>query len=215
MRYVSHEFKTPLASMLGNLDLFSLKDRTPEEYHQLSEKLMQQIFQMREILDTLIVVSDLKKDEKDIMQTRVDELVWEIINKMKSIYPASKILVNIDVSPEHESLMLVNVNRTQLLIALLNLIENAIKYSQKENVEIHLFNDNDALCLSIKDKGIGIPSEKLSQISKPFCRADNTNEIEGSGIGLSLALRIFDKNNIKYQIDSEINVGTKITIYFA
>ena len=214
VRYVSHEFKTPLAAMLGNLDLFSIKDRTPEEYHQLSEKLMQQIFQMREILDTLIVVSDLKKDEKDIMQTRVDELIWEIINKMKSIYPASKILVNIDISPEYEPLMLVNVNRTQLLIALLNLIENAIKYSQKENVEIHLFNDNNALCLSIKDKGIGIPAEQLSHISKPFYRAGNTNEIEGSGIGLSLALRIFDKNNIKYQINSEINVGTKITVYF-
>jgi len=214
VRYVSHEFKTPLASMLGNIDLFSIKDRTPEEYKQLSEKLMQQIYQMEEILDTLIIISDLKKDERDTGQTRIDELIWEIINKIKDIHPSSKILVNIEISPEDEVLMLVNIDRTQLLIALYNLIENAVKYSQKENVKIHLFKSDDTLCLSIEDKGIGIPEEQIPNINKPFYRADNTNEIQGSGIGLSLALRILEKNKIKYQIESEINVGTQIIIYF-
>lgn len=214
VRYVSHEFKTPLASMLGNVDLFSIKNRTPEEYKLLSEKLMQQIFQMEEILDTLIIISDLKKDERETSQTRIDELIWEIINKIKDIHPFSKILVNIDIHPEDEILMLVNIDRTQLLIALYNLIENAVKYSQKENVRIHLFKEDNILCLSIVDKGIGIPQEQITSINKPFYRADNVNEIQGSGIGLSLALRIFEKNEIKYQIESEINVGTKIIIYF-
>ncbi len=162
VRYVSHEFKTPLASMLGNVDLFSLKDRTPEEYRQLSEKLMQQIFQMEEILDTLIIISDLKKDEKGITQTRIDELIWEIINKIKDIHPpSSKILVNIDIAPEDEKLMLVNIERTQLLIALYNLIENAVKYSQKENVRIHLFKKDNTLCLSIEDKASGFHKSKF------------------------------------------------------
>lgn len=215
VRYVSHEFRTPLTSMLGNIDLFSIKNRTPEEYHQLAEKLMQQIFQMEEILDTLIIVSDLKKDEKEASQTRIDELIWEIINKIENLHPSSKVLVNIDIDPEDEALMLVSIDRTQLLISLFNLIENAVKYSQKEIVEIHLYNDNSRLCLSITDKGIGIPKEQLANISRPFYRADNANQIQGSGIGLSLALRIFDKNNIQYQIKSELNVGTKIIIYFA
>ena len=214
VRYVSHEFKTPLASMLGNLDLFSLKDRSPAEYHQLSEKLMQQIFQMEEILDTLIIVSDLKKDERNIAETRIDDLIWEIIGKMKSLYPSSKILVNICIAPEDEALMLVKVDRTELLIALLNLIENAVKYSQKENVKIDITKENDILCLSITDKGIGIPLEQLPHISKPFYRADNTVNVQGSGIGLSLALRIFDKNKIKYEIKSGMNKGTKVDIYF-
>jgi len=214
VKYVSHEFKTPLASMLGNLDLFSIKDRNPAEYRQLSENLMRQIFQMEDILNTLIVVSDLKKDEKGISQTRIDELIWEIINKIKDIYPSSKILVNIDIPPEDEMLMLVKVEQTQLLIALYNLIENAVKYSMKDNVVIHLSRNNNTLLLSITDKGIGIPEEQLTHISKPFYRAGNTNKIEGSGIGLSLALRIFDKNNIDYSIESEMNIGTQIKIYF-
>lgn len=215
VRYVSHEFKTPLASLIGNLELFSIKDRSPEEYRQLSEKLIQQIFQVEDILNTLIIVSDLKDDEAGVTETRIDELIWEIINKMKSLHPSSKILVNIDLSPEDESLMMINVERTQLLISLLNLIENAVKYSQKKNVEIHLYKQDHALCLSITDKGIGIPSEQLSDIKKPFFRADNTNNIKGSGIGLSLALRILDKNNIRYEIDSKVNIGTTVRLHFA
>jgi len=214
VRYVSHEFKTPLASMLGNIDLFSIKDRSPGEYKQLSEKLMQQIFQMEEILDTLIVVSDLKKDEKESSHTRIDELIWEIIDKIKHLYPMSKILVHIDIDPEDEAIMLVSINRTQLLISLFNLIENAVKYSKKENVEIHLFKKDQLLCFSVLDKGIGIPGGQIPDINKPFYRADNTDEIKGSGIGLSLALRIFDKNKIRYRIESEINVGTRVIIYF-
>lgn len=214
VRYVSHEFKTPLASMQGNLDLFSLKDRSPEEYKQLSEKLSQQIFQIEEILDTLIIVSDLRKDDVDIAKTRIDELIWEIISKVNNIHPSSKVLVNIEIAPEDEALMLVDVDRTQLLIALLNLTENAVKYSRKENVEILLYKQNNKLCLSVTDKGIGIPEDQLQYIREPFYRANNTDNIQGKGIGLSLALRIFDKNNIKYDIQSEVNKGTTITLYF-
>lgn len=214
VRYVSHEFKTPLASMLGNIDLFSIKDCSSDEYKQLSEKLMQQIFQMEEILDTLIIISDLKKDERETGQTRIDELIWEIIHKIKDIHPSAKVLVNIEISPEDEALMLVNIDHTQLLISLYNLIENAVKYSPKENVKVYLYKNNDDLCLSIEDRGIGISAEQLPHIGKPFFRADNTDEIQGNGIGLSLALRILDKNNIRYQIESVIDVGTKITIFF-
>lgn len=214
VRYVSHEFKTPLASMLGNLDLFSLKERTPEEYQQLSENLMQQIFQMEEILNTLIIVSDLKKDEQAVTQTRIDELIWEIIHKVKNLHPASKVRVNINIAPEDEALMFAKIDRTQLLIALFNLLENAVKYSQKESVDVELSKREATLCLSITDKGIGIPAEQLSHVSKPFYRADNTNEIQGNGIGLSLALRIFDKNKINYHIESQTGVGTQVTILF-
>ncbi|GAB6120069.1 sensor histidine kinase [Dysgonomonas termitidis] len=214
VRYVSHEFKTPLASMMGNIDLFSIKDRSPEEYRRLSEKLIEQIVQMEEILDTLIIISDLKKDEKEASYMRIDELIWEIISKTKSLYPNSKILVNMDIQAEDEQLMSVDKDRTQLLIALFNLVENAVKYSLKENVVIHLYKEENRLCLSIADKGIGIPSGQLADISKPFYRAGNTNEVHGSGIGLSIALRILDKNGIEYKIESEINTGTKVSLLF-
>ncbi len=212
--YVSHEFKTPLASILGNLEVFSLKDRKPEEYNQLSEKLVEQIHQLEEILNTLIVISNLRNDVETIDQIRIDELIWKIIHQIKDRYPWSKILVNIDILPEEEHLLAVNKNSTQLLMALFNLIENAVKYSQEKNVEIRLFKKDEKLCVSIADKGIGIPQNELKNINKPFYRADNANKIQGSGIGLSIALRILEKNQIEYQIESKINIGTTIFLWF-
>lgn len=212
--YISHEFKTPLASIQGNLEVFSLKDRNPEEYKELSNKLVSQISQLEEILNTLLVISDLSKNPDMSIQMRIDELIWEIIEKIHIRYPKSKIQVNIEIIPEDENLMYINKDRTQVLMALYNLIENAVKYSQGEAVDILLHKRQDKLHLSITDKGIGIPENQLTNISKPFYRADNTNKIQGSGLGLSIALRILEKNNIRYTIQSQMNIGTIVTLIF-
>ncbi|MFT3994537.1 MAG: HAMP domain-containing sensor histidine kinase [Dysgonomonas sp.] len=212
--YVSHEFRTPLASMLGNIEVFSLKDRSPEEYKELSVKMIEQIHQLENILNTLMVISDLRKNTDTIVSLRIDELIWEIIDKISERYINSKIQVNIDIQPEDEDLLSISKDRTELLMALFNLIENAVKYSRGEIVNIYLYKENDSLSMQIEDKGIGIPKEQLDRISKPFYRANNTNQIQGSGIGLSIALRILDKNNISYRLESDTNTGTRITLSF-
>ncbi len=105
VKYVSHEFKTPLASMLGNIDLFTTRDRTPQEYQVLAEKLTGQIAQMEKILETLIIISDLKEEREAVNSSRIDEVIWEIISKMKDIYPQSRIRVNMNISPRDEALL--------------------------------------------------------------------------------------------------------------
>lgn len=211
--YVSHEFRTPLAAMLGNLEVFSLKERSRQEHEQLSLKLITQIHQLEEILDTLIIISDLRKNMDVNGAVRIDELIWEIIEKTRTLYTNPDIHVRIDIQPNEEHLLTVNKDRTQLLMALFNIIENAVKYSQGKFVDIELYKgESNALVLSVRDRGIGIPAEDLENISKPFYRAENTNKVKGSGIGLSIALRILEKNGITYKIESKINAGTKVII---
>lgn len=210
VRYVSHEFKTPLAAILGNLDLFSLKNRSPQECKELSKILIIQVQQIKEILNTLIAVSDLRKDDDIIQEIRLDGLIWEIVERIKSIYPTSKLIVKIAIVPKEEQLMYLTINYTQLLIALYNLIENAVKYSNNKPININIYKENNKLTLSIIDQGIGIPSEQLKHINQPFYRADNSKHIQGHGIGLSLALRILEKNSIEYRIESETNTGTSV-----
>ncbi|MCC8173985.1 MAG: HAMP domain-containing histidine kinase [Odoribacter sp.] len=212
--YVSHEFKTPLASILGNLEVFSIKDRTSKEYHQLSQQLIQQIKQLEEILNTLMVISDLKSTTEINPILRIDEMIWEIISKISAQYRKSNISVHIEVPPQDENILFVSHDSTQLLMALFNLIENAVKYSQNKPVEIYIRKENEKLSISIVDKGIGIPAEQLKNISKPFYRADNTQQIRGSGIGLSIALNILEKNGIKYKIETALNEGTIIILVF-
>ncbi len=212
-RYVSHEFRTPLAAMLGNIEVFSIKDRSPEEYRKLSEMLLQQIVQLEEILSTLIAVSDLRDDGADsIGNTRIDEVVWEIISKIGILYPSTHISVNIE--PTDEKILFTYIDRGQIVMALYNLIENAVKFSQKKPVDINIYEQEGVVCLSIKDQGIGIPSDELSEINKPFYRAGNTSQIGGMGLGLSIALGILDKNGINYAIQSEVNIGTEVVVRF-
>lgn len=213
VKYVSHEFKTPLASLLGNLEVFAIKDRTPKEYEQIAQKLIREISQLQEILDALIVISDLRETTKTTNSFRIDELIWQIISRITERYVQSRIRINMNVPPQSEQLLTTNKNHTQLLMAFYNLIENAVKYSKGSAVEILINKKDDQLCISIKDYGIGIPTDQLENISKPFYRADNTNQIQGSGIGLSIALRILEKNNIQYKIESEANKGTTIKLF--
>lgn len=213
--YVSHEFKTPLASMMGNLEVFSIKERSPQEYEEVAQKLIIQISQLEDILNALLLISDSDETKKDVIPTRIDELLWEIIDKLSAQYPKCKVLINIGIEPADEALLNVAADKTPLFMALQNLIENAIKYSQGGNVEISLSKNKDnLLSISIKDSGMGIPSQDLGNISKPFFRSDNAKQRQGQGIGLSIALKILERIGVEYTIESEINKGTSVYLLF-
>lgn len=214
--YVSHEFKTPLAAIQGNLEVFSMKNRSPEEYQALAQTLMEEIDRLQEILDILLIVSDLRKNTDISEQIRIDELIFEIIKRVSDKYSDCSEIIDytLDVTSENIELLYINIDKTQLFIALFNLIENAVKFSQRKLVRIQLYEREGKLHLLIQDHGIGIPKMQLSQISRPFYRAPNAEKVSGSGIGLSIALRILEKNHIEYTIESEENKGTKITLTF-
>lgn len=215
VKYVSHEFKTPLASLLGHLEVFSLKDRRPEEYKQLSETLIQQVNALEETLNVLITVSDLDENTDTPSDVRVDELLWDIMGRISQYRINQKATINIDIPSNETAILSVVQNKAQLYMVFYNLIENAIKYSKGNPVEVTITKTSDnRLKVSILDHGIGIPSEELNNISKPFFRAGNAQQQRGSGIGLSIALRILEKNEINYHIDSELNIGTTVTVIF-
>ena len=214
VKYVSHEFKTPLAALLGNLDLLAMKGKDNREIQQVTSSLISQVIQLKEILETLLVISDLKPDQSESASVRIDELLWEIIKRIKTVDAGAKIRFDIQIQPEELDLLTVPCEATQLLIALYNLIGNGVKYSEHKDVRVMLFRKENQLALSIEDQGIGIPKEQLELINKPFFRADNTSHVEGSGIGLSLTMRILDKLHIRYTIHSELNRGTRILLQF-
>lgn len=213
VKYVSHEFKTPLASLLGNLEVFAIKDRTPKEYEDIAQKLIREITQLQEILDTLIMVSDLREMKNTPSAVRVDELIQNVIDRITERYKKVRICIDIPVPSDAKNFLTADKDRTQLLMVFYNLIENAVKYSAGDAVHILLYEKNKRLIVSIQDNGIGIPSNQLKNIRKPFYRADNTSMIQGNGIGLSIALRILEKNRINYKIESETNRGTTVKIY--
>jgi len=212
--YISHEFKTPLTILLGNLEVLLLTDRTKKEYIQMSQQLVPQIKYLAEILDTLMLVFDLKKKSSSNNQSRIDEVIWQIVEQLQQIYFHCNIQVKLRVDSHNQNLLLISIEYMPLFMILFNLIENAVKYSQGKPVEIVVFCYNNQLCLKIIDQGVGIMQKDFSNIFKPFYRSNQNKSIEGLGIGLSIAFRLMEKFHIRYDISSEQKKGTVVTLNF-
>ncbi|WP_447637215.1 HAMP domain-containing sensor histidine kinase [Flavobacterium microcysteis] len=212
INYVSHEFKTPLASISGNLEVFAQKDRTPEEYQKVTSEALENVYHIEEILNNLMMLSGLKTIHQENETFRIDETLWDINDKIFEIHESQEI--GIDLKVENEELLSVKGSEVQIKVALYNLIENAVKYSDGNPIKISLSEVSSQLQIIIQDYGKGIQKEDLHYIQQTFYRGKNVGNIKGSGIGLSLATIIFKQNNIQFTIDSEENSGTRITLLF-
>lgn len=214
INYVSHEFKTPLAAISGNLEVFAQKDRTPEEYRDVAKESLENVYEIENILNNLLLMSGMTKLESSHKPMRVDELIWKIYEKLEPKAKESNSSIKIQLQVTQPSLLEFPGNETLLYQALYNVVENAIKYSYDKPIVIILSEKNNQLYIEIRDEGRGIPSEDLIKITDTFYRGKNVDTVKGSGIGLSLSKSIFDHHHIVMKIDSAVDVGTNVLLEF-
>ena len=212
INYVSHEFKKPLAAISGNLEVFAQKERTPEEYQKVTSEALENVYHIEEILNNLMMLSGLKTIHSENETFRIDETIFDINDKIFTT--CGKQEIRIDLKVTEEKLLSVKGSEMQIQLALYNLIENAVKYSDQNPIKISLFETDNQLQILIQDQGKGIQKEDLNLVQQTFYRGKNVGNIKGSGIGLSLATIIFKQNNIQFSITSKENEGTQITLCF-
>ncbi|HCM35295.1 HAMP domain-containing sensor histidine kinase [Chryseobacterium sp.] len=214
INYVSHEFKTPLASISGNLEVFAQRDRTPEEYKKVAKESLENVFEIENILNNLLLMSGMTKLEASHKQVRVDELIWKIYEKLEPKAKEKQSTLKVELQVTKPALLEFPGNETLLYLALYNIVENAIKYSQDHPIVINLSEKDSKLNIEVKDQGKGIHSDDLSKITETFYRGQNVENVKGSGIGLSLSQSIFDHHHILMKITSSVNVGTSVVLEF-
>ncbi|PWN64783.1 HAMP domain-containing sensor histidine kinase [Chryseobacterium oncorhynchi] len=214
INYVSHEFKTPLAAISGNLEVFAQKDRTPEEYKKVAKESLENVFEIENILNNLLLMSGMTKLEASHKQVRVDELIWKIYEKLEPKAKEKQSTLKIELKVTKPTLLEFPGNETLLYLALYNIVENAIKYSQDHPVIITLSEKENQLNIEVRDRGKGIHSDDLLKITETFYRGQNVENVKGSGIGLSLSKSIFDHHHILMEIDSTVNIGTSVLLVF-
>lgn len=214
INYVSHEFKTPLAAISGNLEVFAQKDRTPEEYREVAKESLENVYEIENILNNLLLMSGMTKLEASHQQMRVDELIWKIYEKLEPKGKENNSSIKIQLQVAKPALLEFPGNETLLYLALYNIVENAIKYSYDKPVVVVLSEKNNQLYIEVRDEGRGIPSDDLMKIAETFYRGRNVDTVKGSGIGLSLSKSIFDHHHIAMKIDSVVNKGTSVTLIF-
>lgn len=218
VRYVSHEFKTPLTAIMGNTEVFLIKARSPLEYEDFAKKILSEITYLEETLNSIIFLSGINVNDSFKEPCRIDDLIWGVTKKMESKYRDKNIKIEWVIENDIEDLLEVNVNTNQIFLAIYNIMDNGLKYSNYKPLKIKIYSVIEGtaknLKIEFKDYGIGILPDDIEKISKAFYRGSNVEKISGSGIGLTLALQIFEKNNINFNITSNEGKGTCITLNF-
>jgi signal transduction histidine kinase len=215
LKNASHELKTPLTIIIGDIDVSLQQPRTNEQYEQILKSLKKDTLHLKSTLDSLLVLSGLELSEPQQMETvRIDEILWNVLEKKAIEYPESKVSVNFDAISDDEDLLSIHGNKHMIFIALYNILDNAIKFSSPEQVEVVAFSKEGKIQLKITDKGPGISETDKESIFDLFFRSDNTRHIQGQGLGLFITIQILKLHTINVIVDSELEKGTSISLVF-
>jgi len=210
----SHEMRTPLTSINGQLEVLVMKDRSTEEYKIATASVLDDIKSLITLLNRLLLMARTSSESEtnSNKKTRIDELMWQIREEMRKTNTEARIGISLDESLSDAEQMVVAGDEYLLRVALSNLIENGCKYSAGNSVEITLRQLENWIEIVIKDQGIGIPENEISKVFEPFFRGSNAKTIQGTGIGLPLVKQILNKHHGTIEITSIINKGTTVLV---
>lgn len=212
--YASHELKTPIAGIISQLEVLLQRKRTQDEYQETSGVVLSEAERLRDILKNLLTFSSLNRVMHQKQIFRIDELVWEVLEQLSKKYPIERFEVDLDIPAADFQVLEYEGNETLLSIALYNLIDNAAKFSGEQKVKIKLFLFDNNLNIEVLDHGIGISDRDLRKISQPFYRSQNATRFQGSGLGVSIALKILELHKVHFDVLSEEQKGTLIRLKF-
>ena len=126
--------------------------------------------------------------------------------------PDCNLKISFDKITDNDKILTCKGKAKLLEIAFINIIDNAIKFSDNKTVKINVSTDKKNILLLFVDQGIGMPESYLKHVFEPFYRGSNTHGISGKGIGLSLVWRIIKLHSGKIFIHSELDKGTTVEV---
>ena len=206
----SHELRTPVTIILSSVILME-KFNNKGEYDKIDrhiQRIKSAIKNFTSILDDFL---SLEKLERGVV--RVKKETFDIMEFMKVLTEEMEGILKPEqhIHYSHEGNNLVVQNQKILHNILVNLLTNAIKYSETD-VMLNTINRNGELTVIVKDKGIGIPEQDQKNLFKRFFRAENVKDFQGTGLGLSIVKRYVELLNGSIEYVSALSQGSTFTI---
>jgi signal transduction histidine kinase len=210
----SHELRTPLTSITGQIEVSLMKPRTQDEYKTILESVLEDIKNLNALSNGLL---DLAKASSDISAIaihplRIDEILWETRAELLERKKDYKIFIEFGETIKDDNDLMVSGNDHLLKTAIINLMDNACKFSPDKSVEVFLSVKDQLVVIEFTDIGIGIDPLEQEQIFHPFFRAKNAKNISGNGLGLTLTEKIIQMHRGAISIESQLQIGTKVTV---
>lgn len=214
---VSHEIKTPVTAISGFAETLidgAIDDR--ENALDFLRTIQSHSRRLNRLVDDLLTISKIELGIEGIHKTEIDaeELIDSVIGTLKNRAEGRGLSLNkiINVAETH-----IQADRDRLIEILLNLVDNAIKFTEKGDITIGLDKGEKAKYLFVKDTGIGVPGKHISRLGERFFRVDTSRsrELGGTGLGLAIVKHLVKAHDWEMKIESEEEKGTTVKIYIS
>jgi heavy metal sensor kinase len=209
----SHELRTPLTVIKGEAELALRRPRLAEDYKLVLESTLEEIDHMTRIVDELMFLSrtDLGEVAIESLPVRLDALVEDIQRQAAVLGQEQGVQVTVGAVV----VAVVQGDELRLRELLLNLVDNAVKYSRPGGkVEIALVRERATARLSVMDQGIGIPADEQRRVFDRFYRTDaaRAHAKKGTGLGLSICKWIAEAHHGRIEVQSQVGEGSRFTV---
>lgn len=209
---VAHELKTPLATLRSTLEVALTRKRSTEEYQQIIKDAITETNAVSSTLKNVLDLawSETPSEQKNAKSFNLTSLIEELLETAQKMAVRKKISVEGNLDKK----VIIYGYQDKLGRALLNIIDNAIKYTpQNGRIEMTLKKENNKAVITFKDTGTGIAQKDLHHIFDRFYRGSSTEKTFGSGLGLAIAKAIISSHKGEIEIKSKVGKGSTFTIF--
>lgn len=214
--YASHEIRTPLTVVKGVLETSLAYDKSLKDTRQSIEKALVRLEGAINLANSLLHLAEVEGLQTGQLKGDINivDIVLDTITYFGEKHPLQQIQLHLtDNFTKNASAIKTIGNSTLIRTVLINILENAAKYSQNAPIELIVDFGQEKSEIRVIDKGIGIPVNQLSDIFLPMMRAANVAGLPGYGLGLTIAKKIIDMHQGQLVVSSVQNQGTSVSIF--
>ncbi|MCX7908931.1 MAG: ATP-binding protein [Ignavibacteria bacterium] len=209
----SHELRTPLTILQGELEIALHSKKTPEEYEEILVSALEEVGRLSSVVESILELSKAETGQIKInlKVENLSKIAEEVAEDISLIAEQKKIRIEKNIEPN----IFIPLDAPRIHQALLNLLDNATKYTKEGGtIKLNVQKDTDLAILVVEDNGIGIPKEDLNNIFNRMYRASKgiKSGVKGYGLGLSIVKWIVEAHNGTIEVESEVNKYTRFTV---
>ena len=209
---VSHELRTPLSAIKGFSEILTTnKEISSTDRDEFIGLINTESLRMEAILADLLVISKMDRIDYELNLKEIDiqQLIKESVSVLKTHIKEKGLILSVDVESK-----IMDIDKVKMIQVILNIIKNAINYTDKGNINIIGKVIQNEYVLKISDTGIGIREDDYDKIFKRFYRVDKarSRDTGGSGLGLSISKNVVQRHGGKISVSSKLDEGTTFTI---
>jgi len=216
---MSHEFRTPLNAILGFSEVLRTQVLGPlgdEKYTEYADDIHESGELMLALINDILDISAIEVGKRTVNQEAVDvaDVIAGCIRNFDLMSRENGVTLDTEIASDLPVLM---ADRRSIIQIIQNLLSNAIKFTESGGrVTVSTFVTEAGLCLTVRDSGIGIPPDKLANVTEPFSQTSVDPHVTQSGTGLGLAIvkSLVEAHEGTMRIDSEPGAGTRVTLCF-